>query len=154
MSIQAQLFQQSEHWTLFKHDLHTCLVIIWLSWCCSSGRGQKLIPANAEDAVGIDVDEEQEGEEEPPLMLNGTAPCVWGCCRNPISPLTHILLAFSLSPFIHSSIQSSFIHPRRTFCSPMPETHDPRQHCMLHNFPSAQNIRPTALVMCVICKKD
>uniref|UniRef100_A0A4W6EGL0 Si:ch73-173p19.1 n=1 Tax=Lates calcarifer TaxID=8187 RepID=A0A4W6EGL0_LATCA len=35
------------------------------------GRGQRLVPGNAEEAVGIEIDEEQEGEEEPPHMLNG-----------------------------------------------------------------------------------
>lgn len=35
------------------------------------GRGQRLVPGNAEEAAGIEVDEEQEGEEEPPYMLNG-----------------------------------------------------------------------------------
>ncbi|XP_074477765.1 uncharacterized protein LOC141759525 [Sebastes fasciatus] len=35
------------------------------------GRGQKLVPGNAEDAVGIEVDEEQGEEEEPLDMLNG-----------------------------------------------------------------------------------
>ncbi|XP_044031816.1 uncharacterized protein si:ch73-173p19.1 [Siniperca chuatsi] len=35
------------------------------------GRGNRLVPGNAEEAAGIEVDEEQEGEEEPPHMLNG-----------------------------------------------------------------------------------
>lgn len=30
----------------------------------------------AEEAVGIEVDEEQGEEEEPPYILNGTAPCL------------------------------------------------------------------------------
>nr|XP_046227001.1 uncharacterized protein si:ch73-173p19.1 isoform X2 [Scatophagus argus] len=34
------------------------------------GRGQRLVPGNAEGAAGIEVDEEQE-EEEPHLVLNG-----------------------------------------------------------------------------------
>ncbi|XP_051267049.1 uncharacterized protein si:ch73-173p19.1 [Dicentrarchus labrax] len=35
------------------------------------GRGQRLVPGNPEAAEGIEVDEEQEGEDEPPHMLNG-----------------------------------------------------------------------------------
>uniref|UniRef100_A0A3Q1H5Y9 Uncharacterized protein n=1 Tax=Anabas testudineus TaxID=64144 RepID=A0A3Q1H5Y9_ANATE len=35
------------------------------------GRGQRLVPGDAENAAGIDIDEEQEGEEEPPNLLNG-----------------------------------------------------------------------------------
>ncbi|XP_034718110.1 uncharacterized protein si:ch73-173p19.1 [Etheostoma cragini] len=35
------------------------------------GRGQKLVPGQAEGAPGIEVDEEQGEEEEPPYMLNG-----------------------------------------------------------------------------------
>ncbi|XP_029003667.1 uncharacterized protein si:ch73-173p19.1 isoform X2 [Betta splendens] len=35
------------------------------------GRGQRLVPGEAEDAAEIEVDEEQEGEEEPPYLLNG-----------------------------------------------------------------------------------
>lgn len=35
------------------------------------GRGQRLVPGNADEAAGIEVDEEQEEEEEPPHMLNG-----------------------------------------------------------------------------------
>nr|XP_033494663.1 uncharacterized protein si:ch73-173p19.1 isoform X2 [Epinephelus lanceolatus] len=35
------------------------------------GRGQRLVPGNAEEAAGIEVDEEQGEEEEPPNMLNG-----------------------------------------------------------------------------------
>ncbi|XP_054478498.1 uncharacterized protein si:ch73-173p19.1 [Anoplopoma fimbria] len=35
------------------------------------GRGQRLNPGEAEEAVGIEVDEEQGEEEEPPYMLNG-----------------------------------------------------------------------------------
>ncbi|XP_062235414.1 uncharacterized protein si:ch73-173p19.1 isoform X1 [Platichthys flesus] len=35
------------------------------------GRGQKLVPANAEEAAGIEVDEEPEADEEPPYVLNG-----------------------------------------------------------------------------------
>ncbi|XP_068437996.1 uncharacterized protein si:ch73-173p19.1 [Clinocottus analis] len=35
------------------------------------GRGNKMVSANAEEAVGIEVDEEQGEEEEPPYMLNG-----------------------------------------------------------------------------------
>ncbi|XP_034562595.1 uncharacterized protein si:ch73-173p19.1 [Notolabrus celidotus] len=35
------------------------------------GRGQRLVPGEVEDAAGIEVDEEQEGEDEPPYMLNG-----------------------------------------------------------------------------------
>ncbi|XP_069552456.1 uncharacterized protein [Brachyistius frenatus] len=34
------------------------------------GRGQRLVAGNAEDA-GVDIDEDQEGEEVPPLLLNG-----------------------------------------------------------------------------------
>ncbi|XP_019962910.1 uncharacterized protein [Paralichthys olivaceus] len=35
------------------------------------GRGQRLVAGNAEEVAGIEVDEEQEGDEEPPYMLNG-----------------------------------------------------------------------------------
>ncbi|XP_010742474.3 uncharacterized protein si:ch73-173p19.1 [Larimichthys crocea] len=35
------------------------------------GRGQRLVPGNPEEAAGIEVDEEQEGEEELPDVLNG-----------------------------------------------------------------------------------
>ncbi|XP_040921472.1 uncharacterized protein si:ch73-173p19.1 isoform X2 [Toxotes jaculatrix] len=35
------------------------------------GRGQRLVPGDPEEAAGIEIDEEQEGEEEPPDMLNG-----------------------------------------------------------------------------------
>ncbi|KAI3355383.1 hypothetical protein L3Q82_018218 [Scortum barcoo] len=35
------------------------------------GRGQRLVPGNPEEAADIEVDEEQEGEEEPPHILNG-----------------------------------------------------------------------------------
>ncbi|XP_071340975.1 uncharacterized protein [Trachinotus anak] len=35
------------------------------------GRGQRLVPGNVEEPGGIEVDEEQEAEEEPPHMLNG-----------------------------------------------------------------------------------
>lgn len=35
------------------------------------GRGQRLVPGNAEEAAGIEVDEEQGEEEEAPPMLNG-----------------------------------------------------------------------------------
>lgn len=35
------------------------------------GRGQRLVPGNHEEAAGIEVDEEQEGEGEPPNLLNG-----------------------------------------------------------------------------------
>ncbi|KAF1373161.1 hypothetical protein PFLUV_G00257440 [Perca fluviatilis] len=35
------------------------------------GRGQRLVPGQAEEAAGIEVDEEQGEEEEPPYMLNG-----------------------------------------------------------------------------------
>ncbi|XP_070841669.1 uncharacterized protein [Chaetodon trifascialis] len=35
------------------------------------GRGQRLVPGDAEEAAGIDIDDEQEGEEEPPHMLSG-----------------------------------------------------------------------------------
>ncbi|XP_045910362.1 uncharacterized protein si:ch73-173p19.1 isoform X1 [Micropterus dolomieu] len=35
------------------------------------GRGNRLVPGDAEGAADIEVDEEQEGEEEPPHMLNG-----------------------------------------------------------------------------------
>ncbi|KAM8731601.1 uncharacterized protein AB9X84_025940 [Acanthopagrus schlegelii] len=35
------------------------------------GRGQRLVPGNAEDAAGIEMDEEQDAEEEPPNPLNG-----------------------------------------------------------------------------------
>ncbi|CAJ1082552.1 uncharacterized protein si:ch73-173p19.1 [Xyrichtys novacula] len=35
------------------------------------GRGQRLVPGEAEDPAGIEVDEEQEEEEDPPYMLNG-----------------------------------------------------------------------------------
>ncbi|KAF3703724.1 UBX domain-containing protein 1-A SAPK substrate protein 1-A [Channa argus] len=35
------------------------------------GRGQRLVPDNAEEAAEIEVGEEQEGEEEPPHLLNG-----------------------------------------------------------------------------------
>ncbi|CAK6967457.1 uncharacterized protein si:ch73-173p19.1 [Scomber scombrus] len=35
------------------------------------GRGQRLVPGNLEEAVGIEVDEEQEGEGEPLDLLNG-----------------------------------------------------------------------------------
>ncbi|XP_022051942.2 uncharacterized protein si:ch73-173p19.1 [Acanthochromis polyacanthus] len=34
------------------------------------GRGQRLVPGNAEDP-GLEVDQDQEAEEEPPHMLNG-----------------------------------------------------------------------------------
>ena len=50
------------------------LVIRWQCWCCSTGRGQRLVPGNAEDAAGIEMDEEQDAEEEPPNPLNGTVP--------------------------------------------------------------------------------
>uniref|UniRef100_A0A8C2ZJU0 Si:ch73-173p19.1 n=1 Tax=Cyclopterus lumpus TaxID=8103 RepID=A0A8C2ZJU0_CYCLU len=35
------------------------------------GRGNKMVTGNAEEAVGIEIDEEQGEEEEPPYMLNG-----------------------------------------------------------------------------------
>lgn len=35
------------------------------------GRGQRLVPDNAEEGAEIEVDEEEEGEEEPPQLLNG-----------------------------------------------------------------------------------
>ncbi|KAM7390257.1 hypothetical protein PAMA_008434 [Pampus argenteus] len=35
------------------------------------GRGQRLVPGNPEEAAGIEVDEEQEGEGGPPDLLNG-----------------------------------------------------------------------------------
>ncbi|XP_074549340.1 uncharacterized protein LOC141807319 [Halichoeres trimaculatus] len=35
------------------------------------GRGQRLVPGEAEDAAGIEVEGEQEGEDDPPYMLNG-----------------------------------------------------------------------------------
>ncbi|XP_059182590.1 uncharacterized protein si:ch73-173p19.1 [Centropristis striata] len=35
------------------------------------GRGQRLVPGNPEEAAGIEVDEEQGEEEEPPNLLNG-----------------------------------------------------------------------------------
>lgn len=35
------------------------------------GRGQRMVVGDVEDAAGIEVDEEQEAEEEPPHMLNG-----------------------------------------------------------------------------------
>lgn len=52
----------------------SCLVIRWHFWCCSTGRGQRLVPGNAEEAGGIEIDEEQDPEEEPPNLLNGTVP--------------------------------------------------------------------------------
>lgn len=39
-----------------------------------TGRGQRLVPGEAEVAADIEVDEEQEGGNDPPYMLNGTAP--------------------------------------------------------------------------------
>ena len=42
-----------------------------------------MVPGNAEEAAGIEVDEEPEGEEEPAHMLNGTALCVWGSLQTP-----------------------------------------------------------------------
>ncbi|XP_041669772.1 uncharacterized protein si:ch73-173p19.1 isoform X1 [Cheilinus undulatus] len=35
------------------------------------GRGQRLVPGDAEDMANVEADEEQEGEDEPPYMLNG-----------------------------------------------------------------------------------
>lgn len=43
----------------------------WHSY--STGRGQRLVPGEAEDAAEVEVDEEQ-GEEEPPYLLNGAVP--------------------------------------------------------------------------------
>lgn len=80
-----------------------------------------MVPGNAEEAAGIEVDEEQGEEEEPPHMLNGTAPCVWGSPRTPRpsfdlhSPLYSPLPAYTcLRLFTHVD---SFVPPHfHTVC--------------------------------------
>lgn len=92
--------------------LHGCLgSVIWSTECVkcylngcgitgwhyggSTGQGQRLVPGDAEDAP-VDVDMDQEGEEEPLHMPNGTAPE----CGYFIPPLTYIFLASLLPLFL------------------------------------------------------
>ena len=91
-----------------------------------------MVPGNAEEAAGIEVDEEPGEEEEPADMLNGTAPCVWGRRGHPVPPLTY---TFS-PPLLPSSClhMSPFSHPRSLLCSPS------LSYCMLRKFLSVQNI--------------
>lgn len=75
--------------------LNGCGVIGWHSGG-STGQGQRLVPGDAEDPP-IDVDMDQEGEEEPLHMPNGTAPE----CGYFIPPLIYIFLASLLSLFLY-----------------------------------------------------
>lgn len=60
------------YWNIF-------IVMDYKSRRVSTGRGQRLVPGNPEEAADVEVDEQQEGEREP--LLNGTAPCVCYCAH-------------------------------------------------------------------------
>lgn len=84
-----------------------------------------MVPGNADEAAGIEVDEEQE--EEPPDMLNGTAHLYPGLLQTPHPSFDPHLLASPplLATTLPASIcLHSFIH-EELFLSPMPQTDDP-----------------------------
>lgn len=94
---------------------NSCLVIRWHFWCCSTGRGQRLVPGNAEEAAGIEIDEEQDAEEEPPNLLNGTVPSalsgVTADTSSLLWPTFSLLPPTPLSPFIHPRHRELFVLP-------------------------------------------
>lgn len=117
-----------------------------------------MVPGDAEDAAEIEDDEEQ-GEDEPPHLLNGTAPFVCSCCRHFIPPFVCSLLGF-LSTSSHFPL--SLASRVSTFSSSLTSETDRGHshsvvgetfvhHYKLHTVQSsAQNIRPTDPVKCYI----
>lgn len=99
--------------------LNGCGVIGWHSGG-STGQGQRLVPGDAEDPP-IDVDMDQEGEEEPLHMPNGTAPE----CGYFIPLLIYIFLASLLPLFLYYCFHMFPLFIRCELFAHTSETADP-----------------------------